>query len=554
MLCKFQRNEKALSLPCKVRLVMAATAFIGTTSIFGGGILAAAPDQRVLVIGIDGLRADALEAANAPNIKSLYENGAGMYARGLVEDLTFSGPGWSAIINGGHHDVTGVASNNYNGHNFSAYPNLLARLKSFNPNLVTGRYTTWDQINNNFANPNNVNFNSYHDLYNDADKQPAEPDHIGDFHVVNDLVNQLANGDMHAAFVYNGHVDDVGHGSGFSPTSSNYLNEIHEMDQRMGQVLNAIRNRPGVISGDENWLVILTSDHGGLPNGGHGGNALEQRETPFIVSSLNGQGVHADTPFVRPRNVDVTKTALQWMGVPQSQWGNADGHVVGLAPSNAPAAEFHRNLIFNGDGEYDRGFTDHGIDQAVSGWNDQDQTNGANGYHSMTLLQYGTPGGYPDANTPGPNERENNFFSGGSQGAESVMTQELDLAALEQMIDNDDIEFVLSGYLGGFSSQNDRMQLTAFFRDENGQVIGQALLNAVTNGDRNNNTSLVYREATGLMPIGARSVLFELKALQDSGMNDGYADNLSFELLIPEPTSAMMIISAGGLLGLQRRR
>src|SRR4051812_24239606 len=62
----------------------------------------AGASPRVLLIGIDGLRGDALEAAQAPVLRALIEHGA--YAPDAlvrppdqVSATTSSGPGWSSI-------------------------------------------------------------------------------------------------------------------------------------------------------------------------------------------------------------------------------------------------------------------------------------------------------------------------------------------------------------------------------------------------------------------------------------------------------------------------
>jgi len=55
--------------------------------------------KKVLLIGIDGCRADALELANTPTIDNLIANG--VYSPdALNDDITISGPGWSAILCG----------------------------------------------------------------------------------------------------------------------------------------------------------------------------------------------------------------------------------------------------------------------------------------------------------------------------------------------------------------------------------------------------------------------------------------------------------------------
>ncbi|MBY0261086.1 MAG: alkaline phosphatase family protein, partial [Phycisphaerales bacterium] len=70
--------------------------------------------RKVLIIGIDGLRPDALAAADAPSIDALIADGA-YSAAAQAEDITISGPGWSSMLTGVHRDKHGVTGNSFVG-------------------------------------------------------------------------------------------------------------------------------------------------------------------------------------------------------------------------------------------------------------------------------------------------------------------------------------------------------------------------------------------------------------------------------------------------------
>ena len=56
-------------------------------------------ESRVLIIGIDGTRSDCLETAETPAIDALISQG--IYSPdALNNDITYSGPGWSAMLCG----------------------------------------------------------------------------------------------------------------------------------------------------------------------------------------------------------------------------------------------------------------------------------------------------------------------------------------------------------------------------------------------------------------------------------------------------------------------
>jgi hypothetical protein len=113
------------------------------------------------------------------------------------------------------------------------------------------------------------------------------------------------------------------------------------------------------------------------------------------------------------------------------------------------------------------------------------------------------------------------------------MTQRRDLSALAEAIDGGCVRGLLSGWLGGFINQNDGMELTATFRDHSEKDLKTLTLSTVTAADRGNKTGLLFREQAGVVPTGTRSVLVELRATGSTGLNDGYADNLSLVLEPP---------------------
>lgn len=67
--------------------------------------LAAGAERKVLFIGIDGCRPDAIEKADTPNIDRLVANGVMSTNTSILGprdcgNETISGPGWSSIFTG----------------------------------------------------------------------------------------------------------------------------------------------------------------------------------------------------------------------------------------------------------------------------------------------------------------------------------------------------------------------------------------------------------------------------------------------------------------------
>jgi Phosphoesterase family/Putative Ig domain len=145
-------------------------------------------------------------------------------------------------------------------------------------------------------------------------------------------------------------------------------------------------------------------------------------------------------------------------------------------------------------------------------------------------ILYSTGNGYPTQSSPGPANRGNAFFGGG-YAASSTAAQTISIGDLAAQIDASKISYNLSGWLGGYASQDDSMKLVATFQSSTGSSLGTAQIGPELAADRNNVTGMLQRSATGMLPVGTRSVSLLVTATRVAGSsNDGYADNLSLVL------------------------
>ena len=107
--------------------------------------------KKVLFIGIDGCRFDAIQAADAPHLDQLMADGCYDADCQILGDRytandTISGPGWSSILTGVWADKHGVNDNEFKVKHYDQYPHFFARLKEKQPQAFTASFVTWVPI------------------------------------------------------------------------------------------------------------------------------------------------------------------------------------------------------------------------------------------------------------------------------------------------------------------------------------------------------------------------------------------------------------------------
>ncbi len=483
-----------------IRCQFLVAAMLG--SLLEGGFAAEAPQKKVLIIGVDGTRLDALAVARTPNLNALKTGGC-FSDRALTHPVTHSAACWSSFFTGVWGDKHGVndSGNSFAGNQFASYPNFMRRLELVNSNWNTVAFTRWADVRNVLGGVDIVtNYSS------DAALTTA-------------TCRLLTNGNPDVFFTILLDVDSEGHNSGWGASVTNYVLAIETADGRIGQMMNALTNR--ATYAQEDWLVIVLSDHGM-----HDSTLENSRMTFHLVW---GGAAARGTIWPSPTIVDLSATVLTHMGVAIDPVWNLDARIEGLP---LPVPRYGTNLIFNGDAESNSGTNHYGVSTNNAGLLNVTPNRGIAWWFDpgpMTLGRYGAHTNFPDAASPGPAGRGNNFFLGGL-GSVSVISQTIDLSALAADIDDPGVDYTLSGWLGGRGELSAAAQFTARFLTGTGAPLDTNRLGPVTAADRAGVTGLLERSATGRLPAGTRLVEFILSGQASTVTNDASADNLSFVL------------------------
>ena len=269
--------------------------------------------KKVLLVGIDGLQYEKIAEVSTPNLDKLKIVKA--YTGGIddtaSEQPTNSGPGWTTILTGVWVEMHGVRSNSSS--NRSSATSVFSFIKHWKPSLKTASVVSWSPIHKFFQ--KQLQFIDY------------KLDSGGDANTVAKAVNHINNVGPDFIFVHLDNVDVIGHRHGFRDgwvlgrhsgfSNSNigpYKVAIKNADSQLGQIIRAVENR--IRTRNEDWLMIVTTDHGRGSGGyNHGGQTTQER-TIFVA--MNKLGNAAFTPNVA--QTSVVPTILAHLGLLSSRW------------------------------------------------------------------------------------------------------------------------------------------------------------------------------------------------------------------------------------------
>ncbi|MEV6151510.1 alkaline phosphatase family protein [Nonomuraea sp. NPDC052129] len=217
----------------------------------------------------------------------------------VIRSRTDSGPGWSSIATGVWPDKHGVVDNAFTSHQFAKYPDFLTRANTVRPDLTTAAFFSWAALADHgaFGPAIGTRFalDGYAITWPTADKQVTEA-----------AENHLANTGADLTFVYLGETDEVAHDLG--PHGPEYTEALHTQDAYLGRFLDVIRDRPTFAG--ERWTVLVTTDHGHVDEGGHGGTSVEERTVFVIAARLDMDLGGTDLSGTDPSGPEVDGTEL----------------------------------------------------------------------------------------------------------------------------------------------------------------------------------------------------------------------------------------------------
>ena len=253
-------------------------------------------NNKVMIIGIDGFRSDAMTQEITPFIYEFSQRNVYKNLSHLTEEDTYSGPNWSSILTGVHYNKHNVTDNSFDGSLFDVFPTFLKYIENNINSISTSSIVNWLPINQKI-------------LSKDVDYYSSSQ--INDSLVFIEARNLLINNDPIKAdiiFLHFDELDAAGHNFGFSPNVIEYTEVLNILDFYVDSLVSIIDNKR--LFG-ENWMCILVSDHGGDGHSHGDYNNAKIRETVFIVEhpSQHFKSEH------KSNMTDIAPTILDFMGL-----------------------------------------------------------------------------------------------------------------------------------------------------------------------------------------------------------------------------------------------
>lgn len=244
--------------------------------------------RKAVFIIIDGVPADQIERLQPPAIYDIASQGAysraytGGQTGGYSQTATISAIGYTNLLTStwvNKHNVTGNDNlkPNYN------YWTLFRIAKEQKKDFKTALYSSWTDNRTVLIGENKPETNH---LKIDFVKDGFELDTINfppkdkDLHIfeIDEHVSRLAaegikNDAPDLSWVYLWYTDDAGHIYGNGHDFDEY---VMKADRQVARVWEAVKYREK--NYDEEWMIVVTTDHGRAENGhGHGGQSCRER-------------------------------------------------------------------------------------------------------------------------------------------------------------------------------------------------------------------------------------------------------------------------------------
>ncbi|WP_186758271.1 alkaline phosphatase family protein [Echinicola salinicaeni] len=290
--------------------------------------------KKALFVILDGIPADVMDSVATPNIDKVIAEGGftkalmGGEVDGYSQTPTISAVGYNTLLTGtwaNKHNVWGnsIKKPNYN------YWTIFRLFKEANPTKKTAIFSTWldnrtKLVGANLPETGHFTFDYYYDGFELDTLNFPHDDERNFIHLIDEAVSQEAARYLYEegpdlSWMYLEYTDDMGHRFGNSPQM---IDGLVKADVQIGRVWDAIKYREANF--DEDWMLIITTDHGRGADGYHHGGHTDRERTIWIVTNAKNTNEHFEST---PAMVDILPSLANHLGleIPKKQAMELDG-------------------------------------------------------------------------------------------------------------------------------------------------------------------------------------------------------------------------------------
>lgn len=233
--------------------------------------------RKVLWINIDGAVGNVVKEVMPPRIAAMlphskyswtgYSDRRDLNTEACTEEDPVT---WSTMLTGvipGKHQISGYTymsdlalDLDHPDQKVIYYPNLIYRLTDIRSGIKSLCVTPWQKLNVNMLNNASRTITSK----NDEDTK-------------NNILECWGKGDYTLTLASFRGMLDAGKQGGFTSGNSAYTDALKAIDGYIGELIDTIENRKDYAN--EDWLVVVSSNHGGDKNGNYSGTSDDERNT-----------------------------------------------------------------------------------------------------------------------------------------------------------------------------------------------------------------------------------------------------------------------------------
>ena len=317
-----------------IRSTQRADHLTGGLLLFADSSVHAATPKAVFIL-LDGIPADLVESVSTPFFDEIAKDGGyarayvGGQAGGASESPTVSAVGYNSLLTGTWANKHRVYSNQIRSPDYR-YWDIFRLVKQHDPDLNTALFSTWEDnrtklLGHGRPEAGGDKLDYYFDGF-ENDEQRFPHDEAREYiKQIDDLVSReaaryLAQHGPDLSWVYLEFTDDIGHlyGDGDEMAAA-----ITLMDANVSRIWRSVQARQQ--TEDEDWLVVITTDHGrdALTGKSHGGQTDRER-TIWIATNSTALNEHFRN---LPGIVDILPSILTHLeiAVPQAVSEQFDG-------------------------------------------------------------------------------------------------------------------------------------------------------------------------------------------------------------------------------------